>query len=315
MTPEDPRLPAYHELPDGSADGIFGPGDQLGTINLLTAARVRDASKLIRRGEVFNLDLPLHLPVRPFGAIRRAPEHTIVELRGGKGLDDRLDFYPQFSSQWDGLSHASPDGQNFYNGVRREEITGKEGTKLGIENWAEHGIVGRGVLLDVAYHCAERLGCPIDPTSRFLITVDLLEETAEAQRVQLREGDILMVRTGVAAHLLAQASTVEPEPLGPDFQVPGLEPHERTIAWIWDHHFAAVTADNMAVEAWPFDSEDTFMHAKLLPKLGVALGELFNYEGLVADCRIDGRYDCFFAASPLNLRGGVGSPANAMAIK
>lgn len=307
-------LPRYQDLADGNAWGVFGVDDQLGTISLLTPERVLAAAALVRRGVVFNLDLPMHMPSRPFGRIRRHPKQSIFELRGGKGLDERLEFYPQFSSQWDGLAHASYDGQTFYNGVRRSEITGGPGSKLGIDAWARHGIVGRGVLLDVARYCERELGTPIDPTSRFLITVDLLERTAASQRVTFQEADILMVRTGVAAHILMQDDTAG-EPLPDGFQVPGLESSERTVEWIWDMHFAAITADNMAVEAWPFDSEDNFMHATLLPRLGVALGELFNYEELAADCEADGRYDCMFVASPLNLAGGIGSPANALAIK
>lgn len=307
-------LPPYRELVDGNAWGVFGDDDQLGTIGLLSPDRVRDSAALVRRGAVFNLDLPLHLPARPFGRLRQPLRQSMFELRGGKGLDERLELYPQFSSQWDGLAHGSYDGQTFYNGIQREEITGGPGSKLGIDVWARHGIVGRGVLLDVADYCERELGTPIDPQSRFLITVDLLERTAASQGVVLRQADILMVRTGVAAHILAQGDEAA-EPLPDGFQVPGLEPSQDTIEWIWDMHFAAVTADNMAVEAWPFDSEDAFMHATLLPRLGVALGELFNYEDLAMDCRTDGCFECMFVASPLNVAGGVGSPANALAIK
>lgn len=308
------HLPKYSELTDGNAWGVFGNDDQLGTIGLLGPDQVRESAALVRRGAVFNLDLPLHLPARPFGRLRQPLRQHMFELRGGKGLDERLELYPQFSSQWDGLAHGSFDGQTFYNGVQREEITGGPGSKLGIDVWARHGIVGRGVLLDVAGYCERELGAPIDPQSRFLITVGLLERTAASQGVTLQRADILMVRTGVAAHILAQGDDAA-EPLPDGFQVPGLEPSRDTIEWIWDMHFAAITADNMAVEAWPFDSEESFMHATLLPRLGVALGELLNYEDLTVDCRADGRFECMFVASPLNVAGGVGSPANALAIK
>jgi hypothetical protein len=47
----------------------------------------------------------------------------------------------------------------------------------------------------------------------------------------------------------------------------------------------------------------------------LVLGELFDFETLADDCANDGVYECLFVAKPLNLRGGVGSPANALAIK
>src|SRR5262245_42242898 len=58
-----PRMPSYDELPvragapAGAAWGVFGADDEVGTINLLTAARVREAARLVRNGTVFALNL------------------------------------------------------------------------------------------------------------------------------------------------------------------------------------------------------------------------------------------------------------------
>jgi hypothetical protein len=49
--------------------------------------------------------------------------------------------------------------------------------------------------------------------------------------------------------------------------------------------------------------------------LGTALGELFDFDELAAACRADGRWDFLFVSVPLNLPGGVGSPANAIVIR
>ena len=51
------ELPSYADLPpapDGArtAWGLFGPDDNLGLLNLLTADRIREAAKLVRRGAV-----------------------------------------------------------------------------------------------------------------------------------------------------------------------------------------------------------------------------------------------------------------------
>jgi kynurenine formamidase len=84
--------------------------------------------------------------------------------------------------------------------------------------------------------------------------------------------------------------------------------------YLWNHHLAAVVADNLAVEAMPVDPSAGFLHRRLIPMLGFALGELFALDGLAECCRDTGRYTCFFVAAPLYLPGGVGSPANAVAI-
>ena len=60
---------------------------------------------------------------------------------------------------------------------------------------------------------------------------------------------------------------------------------------------------------------EIFTHTLLLPMLGLPLGEMWNLEGLAADCAADGRYECMFTSAPLNLPHGVASPPNALAIK
>jgi len=63
------NLPKYRDLPlfedddERRAWGVFGPDDDLGTVNLLTEERVREAAQLVRTGKRL-LDLPLDLPRR-----------------------------------------------------------------------------------------------------------------------------------------------------------------------------------------------------------------------------------------------------------
>ena len=47
----------------------------------------------------------------------------------------------------------------------------------------------------------------------------------------------------------------------------------------------------------------------------MALGELWHLDDLAADCMVDGVYEFFLASAPLNVRGGIGSPPNALAVK
>ncbi len=44
-------------------------------------------------------------------------------------------------------------------------------------------------------------------------------------------------------------------------------------------------------------------------------GTVVDLDALAEDSARDGRYTAMFTSSPLNLRGGVGSPPNALAIK
>ncbi len=312
------RLPAYRELPavkdapPGSAWGVFGRADQLGTLNLLTPQRRIAAARLVQRGKTFNLDLGLHLPARSFFDWRARPRHTLLKRRTGNSRDEFLDgFFPQYSSQWDGLRHMRSPRHGFYNWTLDSEVDTTHG-RLGIEHFARHGIVGRGVLLDVARHLAAR-GDPLAPDRRRELTGVLLDEVAAAQRTELRPGDIVMFRTGVGAMLLAEAASGEQGGVR-EYMGPGLAADDATMAWLWDRHMAAIASDNVAIEAWPPQVEE-FLHLRAIPLLGIVFGELFDLEGLAEDCADDGIYECFFVAKPLMLRGGVGSPANAMAVK
>ena len=62
-------------------------------------------------------------------------------------------------------------------------------------------------------------------------------------------------------------------------------------------------------------SREGFLHIQLIAHLGMALGELWDLDALAEDCAADGVYECMVMSAPLNLRGGVGSPPNALAIK
>jgi hypothetical protein len=57
------------------------------------------------------------------------------------------------------------------------------------------------------------------------------------------------------------------------------------------------------------------LHYRLIALLGMPLGELFYLERLAADCADNGIYEGLFTSAPLNLLGGSGSPANALAVK
>lgn len=314
--PSYEQLPVVSDAPPGSAWGVFGRADQLGTLNFLTPARRAAASGLVKDGRVFNLDHPLHLPSQPFFATRARPEHVLVSRNNGIVQDDYLDgFYPQYSSQWDGLRHMRHPRHGFYNWTSDEDARSEDG-RLGIEHFARHGIVGRGVLLDVERYLAAR-GDRLEPDRWRALPITLLDDVADAQGVQLRAGDIVMLRTGIGAWLRSEAERGVLSDEVRTYEGPGLAPGDASLAWLWNHQVAALAADNLAVEAFPFRGgyDDKILHHWAIPLLGMVFGELFDLEELAADCASDGVYECFFVAKPLHLRGGVGSPANALVMK
>lgn len=316
-----PNVPGYDQLPvragapAGAAWGVFGDRDEVGTINLLTPECVVAAAGSIKSGRVFALNLPIDIPSPPLFT-RQAHRHTVKTFDPPAEfvLDDYIDnFYPQASSQWDALAHVKHPVYGAYNGIPDYEVTGRGGTRLGIDNLARRGIAGRGVLADIGRYY-ERIGKSINYTAAQSIPLEDLEATLAAQNSRLEPGDILLIRIGWTRFYLDASPQVKEE-LARETVVPGIEGSVRMARWLWEHHLAAVASDSPALEALPKPPEEEFLHFHMLAFFGMPIGEMWNLEGLAEDCAHDRRYDFFLTSAPLNVPGGVGSPPNALAIK
>jgi kynurenine formamidase len=289
---------------------VYPSGDQLGTLNRLTGAAVAGAAATVQTGERVGLSLPLELPDPPLFD-REQVRHTVLAA-GRNTWDDRLDnLYPQASSQWDSLRHVRAREDGFYGGWQGNPDTDSE--RLGIQHWARRGIVGRGVLIDLA------AGGGFDPFDHHVFEVADLQRALEFQHTTLRWGDILCIRTGWVDRYLALDEAGRGE-LAHRFEQPaqrswaGLSGGEEMSRFLWDSGVAAVTCDNPAVEGAPGDPAVGSLHRRLIPCLGFALGELLDFTGLWPACQQARRYEFLFASVPLNLTGGVGSPASAVAV-
>ena len=311
--PED--LPLYDDLPPApaggrSAWGVFGADDNVGLLNLQTADRVVAAARLIRRGKVFPLDAALDAFSPPIAPTRGMPRHTVIHKPEIAVFDDCFDnFFPQASSQWDSLAHVGYRPNCFYNGATDDDIIA--GRRNTIEHWARRGIAGRAVVLDMPAALAED-GRGYDPGSATAFSVADLELARRRAGVELHAGDVVILHTGFGAWYRSQ------RPAAPGAMAnPGIECSESMCRYLWDRRVAAVASDNYCVEVAPFDnsSPSTFIHRILIGQFGMALGELWWTEDLVADCRADGVYEAFLTSAPLHAAGAIGSPPNALAIK
>ena len=275
--------------------------------NLLTAERVKAAAKLIVSGRVVSLNASLNWPdPSPFASVseRAKPKRNVVRTENGR--DEYLDgFYPQSGSQWDGFLHQrDPQRQAFYNGNTDET--------RGMQVWAERGIVGRGVLLDVEGWVRTQ-GRSLDWTRREVFSVGDLEACASAQDTTIEEGTILVLRLGWETgfnsaapeqrQAFSEARTIS---------LLGIEGTNAMVERLWDWGVAAVATDAVALEAFP-PAERT-IHIDLLSRLGIPIGELWSLSALAEACSAAGRYEFFLTSAPLNIPGGTGSTANALAI-
>ena len=141
-------------LPTLSNWGRWGPDDQLGTLNLITTDKRLAAAALIRSGRVvplgreFAVDTP---ELRNFAYTMRRYDDPLPEESGSFDIV-AMTCHGFAVTHLDALCHIfTPQGsQGMYNGYPISNVTDTGTQKLGIEHVGATGIVGRGVLLDVA---------------------------------------------------------------------------------------------------------------------------------------------------------------------
>ncbi|KAK0493304.1 hypothetical protein EDD18DRAFT_1406232 [Armillaria luteobubalina] len=325
-------LPTFDELPmfknhKGCAWQVWGPDDQLGTINLLSAEVVRTAaSDEIKTGQTVSLNWPLNFPSKPMFR-RRSPEILVIDKYGRATRDDEIHINSQSGTQWDGMRHFGLiDYEIFYNNTHIDSIPAgsirisdpnninPNHKHLGIQNWSNHGICGRGVLLDlVRYYTLGGNPLPYDPWTTHPITVKELEACAAHQGVKFRRGDILILRVGFIKKF-NEATQEERDALGSKPETfAGIEQSDDMKRFLWNNHFAAIASDQPALERWPTPEGTPHMHQTLLALWGMPIGEMFDLEKLSEICGTTGRYTFFFSSWPLNIIGGCASPPNAAA--
>ena len=298
--------------------GRWGDDDELGTLNLITQEAVRAAGDCIRTGKTFPLAVPLEADGIQVGFIpgRDNPTRTMIALNDPlepsadpdvfHTSDDSVQMGLQAGTHWDGLCHASYGGR-VYNGYPDTTVTEEEGaTRCGIERI--RSLCSRGVLLDVArIKGVDILDCP------YAITAGDLDEAAAMGGVEVRAGDIVLVRTGRMAIYHSEGGLAYC--LGPagDGSNAGLS--MSTVEWFHERDVAAVANDTLAFEVYPSEDVPMAVHMLHLVDMGLTQGQNWDLEALAESCADDGIYEFFLAATPEPFVGGVGSPVAPIAVK
>lgn len=143
---------------------------------------------------------------------------------------------------------------------------------------------------------------------------------AADQGVTFKPGDILIIRFGVTEALGGKTGEEQAKAMA-GYGACGIEGTVEMARWLWNHHFAAIASDNLAVEAMPpmengkvLPLTSLVLHQWCLGLFGMPLGELWDLKALADVCKEKKRYSFLFTSAPLNVPGAVGSPPNAIAI-
>lgn len=320
-TPPDPVKPTTPAKPMSAAEfdrlfkrvcnwGRWGDDDERGTLNYITPKHVAAAAKLVRSGRSVSLSLPVNTvagPDNPSPAAHRMLAWHQTGLPEGEPrfATDRLDseFHGDCFTHMDALCHVSYQGR-LYNGKPAGAVTERGATVQDITAF-EHGIVGRGVLLDIP-----RLRGVKWLELGNAVTAEELQAAEKAQGVRLGEGDIMLFRTGHHRRRLELGAW------NPGYSGQGMAGlhaeamvmlHERKVAVFLPDGDGETVPSNVEGIAYP-------VHLLQIVAMGMVCADSLQFEELVEVCEREKRWEFMVVASPLRLPGATGSLFNPIAI-
>ncbi len=290
--------------------GRWGSEDEKGTLNYIQPEHIRQAAGLVRSGLSVSMAVPINKVAGPDNP--RPATHYMVRT-----FDIHSDLgEPQFSTDYlasefhgdchthiDALCHIAYQGK-LYNGKPASAVTSLGPTLQDITAYA-HGLVGRGVLLDVPRLRGVKW---LEPGEA--VGTAELEAAEKSQGIRLREGDIFVFRTGHHRRRL------ELGPWNNGYNGEGKAGLQvETILWMHERKVAAFFPDGDG-ETVPSNVEGVPhpIHALQIGAMGMACADSLQFEDLVKVCEEEKRWEFLVVAAPLRLPGGTGSLFNPIAI-
>jgi len=276
--------------------GRWGPEDQLGSVNLVTGAKRKQALSLAKTGIMVSLS---HTLLTDKAEDNGSPfEQTML---GSNNMDNyRVSYHGYAHSHIDALCHILYRGQT-YNGYATAVVNTPKGcAKLGIDN-LKQGVITRGILIDIP-----RLrGVPyLEPGTP--VYVEDVEAWEKKAGIKIGQGDAILLYTGRWARR---------EKLGP-WNVGGNAAgfHASVAPWIKSRGVALVGSD-AAEDVVPSRVEGIALplHTLMITALGINLLDNQDLEGAAATAAKLNRWEFMLTIAPLAVAGGTGSPANILA--
>jgi kynurenine formamidase len=285
--------------------GRWGQEDDRGTLNLITPARIIAAARLVKSGRTVSMALDWNTeagPDNPSPALHYMTQIGDCDPGEPQTNADFIgsNFHGKACSHIDALCHCDYRGRLF-NGVPQSSV-GSRGAKKGTIMTCAHGIVSRGVLLDIPrYRGIDWLepGTAVEPAE--------LKQVEAAQGLQVGSGDIVLIRNG---HY-KRRQTLGAWP--PFFFAAGL--HPSAMSWLHEREVAVLGADaDSDARPSPVEGMLSPIHALTLNGMGMPLLDNLQLEDVAAMCESERRWEFLCVVAPLRVPGGTGSPINPIAI-
>lgn len=238
---------------------------------------------------------PNHPPFR-MSLMRRHGD--MVRDDGSSAANEMIVTGGHTGTHVDALAHVSYKGE-LYGGISADEAQrGGRFSVHGID--AVEPMVCRGVLLDIAgLHGTDAL------PGGYGITENDLTAAAEKAGVEVRTGDVALVRSGWASNF-GDTKVF----LGHESGVPG--PTEEAARWLAEKGVRATGAETIAYEQIKPGIGHSLLpvHRLLLVEHGIHIIEVMN----LTELAVNGIHEFMFILAPLNITGGTGSPVRPLAV-
>ncbi|AHM58792.1 cyclase [Flammeovirgaceae bacterium 311] len=299
---------------DQAGKSPWGPEDEIGTLNMMTPESKLAVLGSINSGQVYDLSVDYFVGMPSFHALgdpgyqywlTHTPHGTVVDNPNGMGVamnkkvsytGDAISMYTHMGTHIDALNHFGLNGKIWNNFSPEQHLGDKGWLKTGAETIPP--IIARGVMIDIpAYKGVAEL------PENYRISANDLKGALRKQKVQLKTGDVVLIRTGQAKHYHNAATYLH--------QYPGI--NLEAVKWLVEEQkIMLLGADNLSFEAFPPERNDNWVpvHTYLLAEKGVMFIEQMQLEELAAD-KV---YTFAFIAASLKLKGATGSPMRPLAI-
>ena len=301
-----------HEI--RAARSPWGDRDEIGRLNWITPESQRAVLERVDGAKMFDLSVDYFIGMPSWAAagdpkfdiwMTHTPQGSVNDGLSGASADvhekfsycgDSMALYTHCGTHIDTLNHLGYFGC-FWNGWTAEK-------QLGSRHWMVGGtdkyppIVARGVLLDIAgLHGVDCL------PDGYAVTPDDLKNAAREHGVELRRGDVVLIRCG--------RMTRWPDYDGYLLNTPGLG--MAATRYLCEEAGAmCIGADTIALEVLPSEEPDVFLpvHCYMFATAGAQIMEVVWTEEIA----VERQYEFAFMGFPLRIRGATGAPMRTVAV-
>ena len=294
--------------------GRWGEDDQLGTLNFLNSSKTKQAISLVQEGVSVSCARPITFENTP--DVAATPVHYMVE--SGEGWDSQnkytsretqaatdyigMVFHGHTVTHVDSLAHFFWNGR-LYNGRPASMVSTNLGATVESIELAGGGIVTRGVLIDVPNVRGVDWLEPGDG-----VTPDDIIAAEERQGISIREGDVLLIRTGQLKRR---------NELGPvDYRAVGSNACQAACLPIFHERNIAMLGSDTGNDIMPAQYIDIKqpIHQVGIVAMGLWILDNADLESLSEACIQRSKWEFLISIGTLKLSNTTGSPVNPLAI-